>query len=266
MANDWATNQDTALDDENGSPTRSVQRALLVLRVMNEREIWTLLDLQKKTGLPKSTLHRLLATLQSERYVYSGQEMHGRYRLTRNVENLSCGFASQSRFADIATPLLIAATKRYRWPMAAGVVDGVFVRANSCTMPYSPYSMKPTCFGQKYSLLSTAFGSTYLAFCTSGERRALLSALQLTLGKSAMPSLTALRKLLRTIKAQGYGLRAGLTSGESSAIAVPAYSSSGDLLGVLACSTFSQLLDKTWVERSHRTLVGVATQIARQYP
>ncbi|WP_431112996.1 helix-turn-helix domain-containing protein [Variovorax paradoxus] len=265
MANDKRTEPAVAPDDAESNPTRSVQRALLVLRVMNEREIWTLLDLQKRTELPKSTLHRLLATLQAEHYVYSGPEMHGRYRLTRNVEDLSSGFAETSRFADIATPLLIAATKRYRWPMAAGVIDGVFVRANACTMPYSPYSMKPTCFGQKYELLSTAFGSTYLAFCTSKERRVLLSSLQRTIDKSAMPSLTTLRKLLRTIKAQGYGLRAGVTSGESSAIAVPAYSSSGDLLGVLACSTFSQLLDKSWVDRSHRTLTGVATQIARQY-
>ena len=189
--------------------TRSVQRALLVLRALNGKEVWALGELQQATGLPKSTLHRLLATLQAEGYVYSGAEMHGRYRLTQEVRQLSAGYSEKSRLADVAAPIVIAATRKSRWPMAVGVIDGTEVRAVACTIPYSPYSMKPTCYGQRFDLLGTAFGSTYLAFCAPRERRILLQLLRQRVDPAALPTPGALRNFLGCIRKRGYGLRAG---------------------------------------------------------
>lgn len=256
---------DTAQSIEPDGTTRSIRRALMVLRVLNEREIWALQDLQKRTGLPKSTLHRLLSTLQAERYVYSGEETHGRYRLTQNVRNLSSGYVEKNRLADIAGPLVIAATKKSRWPMAVAVIDGTELRANVCTMPYSPYSMKPTCFGQRYDLLSSALGTAYMAYCSSNERRILLALLREKHGRDALPSPAAVHAFVRTVRRRGYGLRMGQTSNESSAIAVPIQTPEGETVGSLACSTFAQSIDPAWIDRNLAVIRHTAGQIGKLY-
>ena len=245
--------------------TRSVQRALQVLRALNRKEIWSLAELQLETGLPKSTLHRILGTLQADHYVYSGADMHGRYRLAQDVRHLSSGYVEKNRLADIAAPLVIAATKKTRWPMAVGVIDGWHVRANVCTMPYSPYSMRPTCFGQHYDLLATALGSAYLAYCSARERRILLNLLREHRDPATLPSPPALRAMLRGIRKRGYGLRIGTSAGESSAIAVPIHSQAGELLGVLACSTFAQSLDQAWIDRNLAVTRETALRISTLY-
>lgn len=234
-------------------PVRAVQRALSLLRVMNEREVWTLEALQAKTALPKSTVHRLLATLQAEHYVYSGEEMYGRYRLTHTVRNLSQGVTEKNRLADVARPILIAATKKLKWPFAVGVIDHHVVRANVCTMAYSPYATRPTCLGQSYDLFTTALGNAYLAFCDSAERRILV-----TLAGGCR--LDVLRQMIRATRSKGYGLRAGREHDETSAIAVPIFDGSNDLIGVLACSTFSASLAPEWLAK----VVPAARDAARE--
>ncbi|WP_084651886.1 helix-turn-helix domain-containing protein [Ottowia thiooxydans] len=245
--------------------TRSIQRALLVLRALNEREIWSLQDLQQRTGLPKTTVHRLLATLQAEHYVHSGEEMYGQYRLTHHVRNLSSGFVEKNRLADIAGPILVGATKKMKWPLAVGVIDGAEVRANLCTMPYSPYSMKPTCFGQRYGLLDTALGTAYLSYCSASERRILVQLLREQGLADATFESKALRSLVRRTRRQGYGLRAGVRPDESSALAVPLHARSGELLGVLGCSTFSQSMGTAWIDRVLPFVRDAAAQIQERY-
>lgn len=240
-------------------PIRVVQRVLNLLRVMNEREVWSLQALQERTGLPKSTLHRMLGTLQAEHCVYSGPEMVGRYRLTQSVTELSRGVTQKNRLADVARPILIAATKASKWPMSMGVIDGPVVRANVCSMPYSPYSMKPTSIGQAYDLLSTALGNAYLAFCDRYERRILIDLLEQQEPGVRRWNPMALRQMMRTARQRGHTQRNGQRTDESSAIAVPIRSGSGQLLGVLACSTFSRSMSPSWLER----MVPVAKAAAR---
>lgn len=230
-------------------PIRAVQRALGLLKIMNEREIWTLDALHVRTELPKSTLHRLLATLHAEHYVYSGQEMYGQYRLTHTTKQLSAGVTEKNRLADIARPILIAATKRSKWPLAVGVIDRAVVRANVCTMAYSPYSMRPTCIGQSYDLFNTALGNAYLAYCEKNERRILINLVSQEKGLSDALHPTNLRSIVRSTRSRGYGLRAGDRADETSAIAVPIFDGDQNLVGVLACSTFSRNLAPQWLER-----------------
>ena len=244
---------------------RSVQRALLVLRVLNERERWSLQDLQARTGLPKSTLHRLLLTLQVEHYVYSGEETYGEYRLTQDVSNLSRGVTVKNRLADVARPIVISVTKTIKWPMAVGVIDGAAVRVNVCTMPYSPYSMRPTCMGQRYDLLTTALGNAYLAFCDAAERRILIDMLDDHGTVDRRYTAAGLHRILAGARRQGYGLRMGRRSEESTALAVPIFDTKAQLIGVMGCSTYSRSGTTAWVERNFPIMRQTADEIGSQF-
>jgi len=69
---------------------RAVVRALSVLRLMNTAQRWTIHELHGQTQLPKSTLFRVLATLQHEGYV-KVDPARGQYTLNAKVRELSAG-------------------------------------------------------------------------------------------------------------------------------------------------------------------------------
>lgn len=246
------------------SEIRSIQRALLVLRTMNAKSFWSLQDLQQATELPKTTLHRILATLVAEHYVLSGPGMHGQYRLTTKVSLLSSGVSEKHRLADIGAPIVIAATKRQKWPLAIGVIEGDHVKAVMCTMPYSPYSMRPTCFGQSYGLMNSALGNAYLAFCSADEQAILRDMLVKSPATSA-PRVSDIRAVINRTRALGYGMRVGIDHGESSAIAVPIRDPAGGIVGVLACSTFAAVMDSKWIRHSLALSIETAGRIAEEF-
>lgn len=242
------------------SVIHSVQRAFYVLRLMNEKPVWSLQELSERSGLPKSTLHRTLATLREEKYVRNHEGMYGYYQLTSAVNELSHGVVQQSRLVDVAAPVLIATTKRIKWPLSIGVVDGCELRVNFCTMPYSPYAIRPSSYGRRYGLLDSALGRTYIAFCDANERRILYELYQESHGGSCPLTLQDIRRQIRKTRAQGYGLRLGDKHSESSAFAVPIMAD-GNLLGALAYSTFSRMLDSELIKKFHPILQKTADQI-----
>ncbi|HWL28695.1 MAG TPA: helix-turn-helix domain-containing protein [Burkholderiaceae bacterium] len=227
---------------------RSVQRALQVLRTMNEKPVWSLQELSERTGLPKSTLHRSLAALREEGYVRNHEGMYGYYQLTGAVKELSHGVVRQSRLVDVAAPILIATTKRIKWPLSIGVVDGCDLRVNFCTMPYSPYAIRPSSYGRRYALFESALGRAYFAFCDAGERRILYDLCRQSDSNTRPPGFGAMRRMVAETRAQGYGLRRGGKHSESSALAVPIMAG-GNILGAMAYSTFSRMLDDDLIAR-----------------
>ncbi|PLC50778.1 IclR family transcriptional regulator [Pollutimonas subterranea] len=241
---------------------RSVHRAFHVLRIMNEKPVWSLQELGDRTGLPKSTLHRSLAALREEGYVRSHEGMYGYYQLTGAVNELSHGVVQQSRLVDAAAPILIATTKRIKWPLSIGVVDGCDLRVNFCTMPYSPYAIRPSSYGRRYTLFESALGRAYFSFCDAGERRILYDLYCLGHPDTSPPNFISMRRMVTQTRTQGYGLRRGDKDSDSSALAVPIMAG-GNIVGTMAYSTFSRMLDNDLIKKFLPELRKTADQIGQ---
>jgi IclR family mhp operon transcriptional activator len=228
---------------------RSVQRALLVLRAMNEQTVWTLHELHQRTGVPKSSLHRLLCTLERERYVRTDPQVAGCYFLTREVAQLSRGITEKSALAEAAAPLMIATTREIRWPLSLGVIDEDRIRVVFCTMPYSPYAIRPSSTGRRYDMMKSALGRAYLANCPQVERRIIVEACSQSEGAERSPiDVWAMRRVLRETRALGYAIRYAGSTAESTTFAVPVFDDHG-LRGVLGYSTYSRLMNPRMLQR-----------------
>ena len=155
---------------------RAVERALRLIRMMNERESWTLHELSLRSGLAKATLHRLLRTLESEGYVRAPAGCVGIYRLTGLTRQLSGGLTRYSLYADVAECVIISGTRAIRWPLSFAMAEGAFMRVVACGMPYSPLAARPTSIGRRHSMFTSAVGKAYFAYCTAAERRAVMDA------------------------------------------------------------------------------------------
>lgn len=228
---------------------RSVQRALLILRVMNERPTWSLQELHRRTGLAKSTLHRLLGTLEVEKYVRTDPHAYGQYQLTMAVSNLSSGITEKSLLAEMAAPLMVATTREIKWPLSLAVVDRHQVRVVFCTMPYSPYAMQSSSTGRRYEFALSALGQAYLAFCDAAERRIIVETVNRR--EDDGPRLTdmaALRRMVRETRRQGYAIRPATNNAESAVFAVPVFSQ-GQLRGALVFSTYAGQMNARMLEQ-----------------
>jgi len=179
---------------------------LQLLRCLNTRMHSTLHELHLQTGLPKSTLSRLLDTLRADGYVRAVAE-RGSYQITPKVRELSDGFSERLNVVNVAIPCLIRTTKQIRWPLAIATLDGSQMVIRFSTMPYSPLAVRPTTYGRRHSLKTSAVGLAYLAHCPQAEQQALFPD---GIDAEAQARLADVRRdgyALRTPPARGAGRR-----------------------------------------------------------
>lgn len=74
--------------EEGKSTVRAVERAMDILLCFTERSEWAMTEIAEKVGLHKSTVHRMLATLEDKGFVARHQASE-RYRLGMRVWELS---------------------------------------------------------------------------------------------------------------------------------------------------------------------------------
>src|SRR5262245_25372728 len=188
---------------------QSVTRALHLLAEMNRQRLTTVRQLHAATGLPKSTIVRLLQTLMAAGYV-ANDKRQGGYLVTSHVQSLSCGYHGDPLVVEAGRPWAVEFTRRHRWPVAIAVLDRDAVRVRCSTIPDSPMSPFHATVNMRLCLLTRALGRAYLAFCPLPERDMLLAALR----SSPHPedagarSRASVLRMLESAQRQGYALRA----------------------------------------------------------
>jgi len=162
---------------ETAGIVNSVARALKVLEALNRQRVTSLETLHAATGLPKPTLVRLLDTLIVGGYVLRISRREG-YALAKGVLRLSAGVRHRDIVVDIAQPLLDAFTREQKWQvsLATSETDCMLVRLS--TRHISPFSREESFLNRRISMLMSALGRAYIAFCSEQERGFILEGLR----------------------------------------------------------------------------------------
>lgn len=193
--------------DRSYPPVNSVCRAFQVLRTVNEQSIATVNSLHVETGIPRPTVVRMLETLMHEGYVVR-DNMCGGYRVTKRVAELSEGYSGISRVIEVARPLAIGLTRQIKWPIGLGVIDNDAIEIQYWTGSISPVAHTNTVLGQRPTLLKSAMGRAYLAFCGEAEREYHLARMRrdpdLDFGREEEE---VFRHLLGHVQRAGYAMR-----------------------------------------------------------
>ena len=204
------TNSRRGLTDLSASsypPVEAACRVLEVLRNVNERRIATVNGLHEATGIPKSTVVRMLETLMAEGYV-ARDNMCGGYRVTHHVRELSAGYDRISRVIEVARPFAIDLTRRINWPIGLGVPDGDAIAIQFWTGTISPWAHTNTVLGLRPEFHDSAMGRAYMAFCNEEERERRIAQMrrdpEIRLSEGDERSY---RALLDRTRAEGYAIR-----------------------------------------------------------
>jgi DNA-binding IclR family transcriptional regulator len=148
--------------DSRGAPrVEAVRRALRIMSSFGpSRPEVGVTDLARELGLHKSTVHRLLATLQSEGFVH--QVEGGRYALTWKVLQLSAAVAAHRGIHDAVLQVLEPLTAQTQETAHLAVLD--VNRVLYVEKVESPHQLRmPSAVGRHVPLHSTALGKVLAA-------------------------------------------------------------------------------------------------------
>ena len=199
-----------------------MQRGLQVLRVLNEKNYASVLEINRATGLPRTTIYRLLDTLIDAGYVKFGNREEG-YCLTVQVRTLSEGYTAEAWLTAIAEPVITELGHEIVWPVDIATFDVDSMTIRMTTHPYSPLSLERGLPGMRVPVLTTAIGRAYLAFCPEAERKLIIENLAkgTTSDRELAQNVSGVDKMIAEVRRLGYGYRIGGILPKIGSIAVP---------------------------------------------
>jgi IclR family mhp operon transcriptional activator len=206
----------------NYKSVRSLHRGLDVLCALNRHNGASVPQLSDSTGIHRTTVRRLLETLQRLGYVEKSPSDEN-YRLTLNVRRLSDGFDDDAWVSAVAGPALRDLHPKILWPTNVATYDYDAMLIRESSHRYSPFAIHHALVGQRLPILRTALGQVYIAFCPERERREILDILRSVRGPdAALARDTAfVRELVRKVRRSGHAVKPGDKEKRVAAIAVP---------------------------------------------
>ncbi|WP_324276616.1 helix-turn-helix domain-containing protein [Blastococcus brunescens] len=187
----------------------SLSRGLDVLQVLRDVGAASLHDLHLATGIPKSTLTRILHTAAQHGLVWQ-RMVDGAFlpshTLQRRVES-----DDGEWLAEIASPVLGELSQRLQWPSIVSVprLDHMETLETNSSRTYFD-GLPPRPHGFRVNMLGSASGRAYLAFCSEQELTAVLARLRLKKDPAYQLAQddAAVRRMVEATRQRGYAVRA----------------------------------------------------------
>jgi IclR family mhp operon transcriptional activator len=189
---------------------RSLQRGLKVLEALQDRPISSLHELHRQTGIPKSSLLRILETLVQSGLVFR-RLYDGHYRISTNLSHLARKRDRYDAVAEASAPVLDRLCQKLAWPsdLMVPAGDHMEIRESSrVRTPFFTYFIHDR-VGTPVNWVLSAVGRAYLAYCPEPERARILSRLQkssLVENRLAHDS-KKFERILVDVRSQGYATR-----------------------------------------------------------
>lgn len=158
-------------------PITALSRGLEVLRALQEMRAASLHDLHLATGLPKSTLIRILLTCHQQGFVWQ-RLADGAFLPSHSLLHLG-QLDDVEWLVEVASPVLEELVTRSRWPSVLSVPRLDYMETletNSRQAYFDDVRRNPV--GYRVNMLRSASGRAYLAFSADGERETVLRRLR----------------------------------------------------------------------------------------
>jgi len=221
----------------NNNYVNSIIRAFSILEQfnLNNYEI-SISELQEKTKLPFSTLHRILTTMQSIGYISQNKESD-KYRLGYKLMVLGNNVHFFNELRTVVRPYIVNLSEKYNETVHLAVeLDNALFCLDKIEVLDRTINVTPN-FGKTKNLYASSVGKTLLAFKDSNELYEILQNMELKpLGPKTITNKDNLIKELDKIRKLGFAvddeeLEMGLTC-----IGAPIFEFSGKCIAAVSIS------------------------------
>jgi len=240
----------------------ALERGLRMLCEFN-RETRTLSapELARRFDLPRSTVFRLLSTLESMGFIEKTES--GRdYRLGLAVLRLGFEYLASLELTELGLPALNRLSEDLRYPCNLVVRDGRSIVYVAKVSPPTPFVSSVT-VGTRLPAHATVIGRILLQDLTLPELRALYPEEQLRSYSERTPkTATELFDLVQADRARGYALGEGFFEAHISTIAAPVRDHSGRIVAALSATITSGHIEEGAIEALVRRVRSAGEEIS----
>lgn len=250
-----------AIDDEKdegaGSTVRAVDRAIAILQCFTaDKPALSVLDIQKRVGLSRPTLYRLLQTLGASGLIKAEGDPQ-RFRLAHGVMELAHVWLAGLSKVDVARPIL----EKLRED--TGETAALFVlreQKRICVLELESHHALTIArgIGDTGDITLGASGKAILAFLDDKRRDAILD----QVAKARRGELT---KALEVVRSRGYGVSHGEVFVGAIALAAPTFNHNGEVAGCLGVFGPTARVKDTDIPRLGALVVRAANAVSEQF-
>ncbi|WP_207063189.1 helix-turn-helix domain-containing protein [Motiliproteus sp. SC1-56] len=203
---------------------RALARGLELIEHLQDHSPASLAALHADLGLPKVTLLRLLHTLQEEGWVYRSLG-DDRYRLSCHLQHIGDNLVMVDALVEAAGPVLDSLQYTLGCPCEVAVRKGLSMEIVETTGKKSRVGTLLKGVEERPSLLSSAVGQAYVAFCSQTEREEILERLARLPGEPGRLARDSERvaQALEAVRRRGYGEQQAADAEPGWIIAVPVF-------------------------------------------
>ena len=200
---------------------RSLERGLDILGVVNERRGATVSVIAEEVGLHRTTVYRMLETLEDLGFVRR-RVADDTYWITARVQILGNGLEEDGALLDAATPPMRELITEIDWPASLVTPQSNMLIIRETTHGRSRIHVHNVGIGTRIPIETSAVGSAYLAFCDPKESSTLIDAL-INQQPASLRAKTArcLEEGIRTTRENGFAISSGGTWQWLTGIAMP---------------------------------------------
>lgn len=214
------------------------------------------------TGLPKSSVHRLVKELTSIGAL-SFNDVNRTYQGGLLLAHLGGAVTATFDLAAFAKPQLKALQDETGYVATLGMINGTEGVYLDKVEPEGFGLKLHSEIGHNFPLHCTAIGKVLLAFGNQAERDAVPESSLTKHTANTITTLASLESELERVKKQGYGVDAEEITAGLTCIAAPIFDHGGKLVGAMSCTFPTSLENATGQRRVAKNVQKHAAAIAQ---
>ncbi len=250
-------------DDQDRYIVPGLERGLRLLAEFSARDrVLSAADLSRRLNVPRSTVFRLLATLEATGYVEradGGRE----YRLGLAVLRLGFDYLASLELTELGGPLLNRLRDEIEYPCNLVVRDGrsvVYVAKAAASRPFASNIN----VGARLPAHATVLGHVLLEDLSLGQLRDLYPEPQLQIYSDSTPrTVEALSDMVQQVQQRGYVLHEGFFEASISTIAAPVRDRAGKVVAALGATIPASRLAPEELDRMVGSVRETAGELSR---
>jgi DNA-binding IclR family transcriptional regulator len=250
--------EDTEAKGGEGATVRAVDRAIAILQCFTaDKPALSVLEIQRRVGLSRPTLYRLLQTLAATGLVKAEGDPQ-RFRLAHGVMELAHVWLAGLNKIDVARPILEELRE------STGETAALFVlreQKRICVLELESHHALTIVRGVGDAGVITvgASGKAILAYLDEGRRNAILD--QVT-NKTRRAELV---KALNTVRSQGFAMTHGEIIVGAVALAAPTFNYNGEVTGCVGVFGPKARVKDSDIPRFGALVIKAANAISPQF-
>jgi DNA-binding IclR family transcriptional regulator len=184
---------------------QSLKRAIQIIEVISESKEIGIRELSRKTGLSRSTVHRLISTLEELGLLVQNQTTQ-KYHLSFKLFKLGSKAINQYDLKFIASPILEKLMLEVKESVVLGLLDnGEVIYVDKRSFPQEIQFASNV--GSRAPIHCTSVGKAILTYLPEEEQLQILHKEKLkSYTKNTITSITELKEELNLIKTRGYSI------------------------------------------------------------